>query len=74
MVRQEDKDKLLIHIEICMCYTVKRNLQIGICQSVIEDKIMFFGYYQFHESNYAILHMQKGAIASQEKHINGIQF
>ena len=28
MVRQEDKDKLLIHIEICMCYTVKRNLQI----------------------------------------------
>ena len=39
----------------------------------IEDKIMFFGYYQFHESNYAILHMQKGAIASQEKHIKGIQ-
>ena len=35
---------------------------------------MFFGYYQFHESNYAILHMQKGAIASQEKHIKGIQF
>ena len=25
---------------------------------------MFFGNYQFHESNYAILHMQKGAIAS----------
>ena len=49
-------------------------IQIGVCQSVIEDKIMFFGYYQFHESNYAILHMQKGAIASQEKHIKGIQF
>ena len=52
----------------------RRERKIGICQSVIEDKIMFFGYYQFHESNYAILHMQKGAIASQEKHINGIQF
>ena len=52
----------------------RENSVNAICQSVIEDKIMFFGYYQFHESNYAILHMQKGAIASQEKHIKGIQF
>lgn len=36
--------------------------------------MMFFENYQFHESNYEILHMQKDAIASQEKYINGIQF
>ena len=48
--------------------------EIEICQGVIEDKIMFFENYQFHKSNYEILHMQKDAIASQEKYINGIKF
>lgn len=34
---------------------------------------MVFGNYQFHESNYEILHMQKDAIALQERHIKVIR-
>lgn len=35
---------------------------------------MVFENCQFHKSNYEILHMQKDAIASQEKYIKIIQF
>lgn len=69
---------MILCMEICenLRYNsiVESEQQIGIEQSVIEDEVMFFGNCQFHKSNYEILHMQKDAIASQEKHIKIIRF
>ena len=71
-------NRMTLRMEICenLRYNsiVESEQQIGFCQSVIEDEIMVFENCQFHKSNYEILHMQKDAIASQEKHIKIIQF
>lgn len=71
-------DRMILRMEICenLRYNsiVESEQQIGFCQSVIEDEIMVFENCQFHKSNYEILHMQKDAIASQEKYIKIIQF
>lgn len=69
-------NRMILCMEICenLRYNSIVESEQQIEQGVIEDEIMVFENCKFHKSNYEILHMQKDAIASQEKHIKIIRF